>query len=582
VNLREQDTGPAERAIAVVLNSGAHLWHNRPGRDVGGSWRPATRRVRAQPGTPVAPGLFVPAAVRLYRELLDIYRLDADLMAHLASYALVETEWRDLKVCCAALMLVQPRSGEAIREDDGSIAFYDDDYRAVGEAMILYYAKGSKRMLTPKGVLRVAQLLEVPEIAAMNREAGFTDPAGRKPTLGRWPKAARQWLAVRESNPRLLEGLVAAGFKETIKRLARKAGYKPETQAFFEILGWPQRQASGGHRQVGLEGLELRRRERFDGMDEAAICERIVAEKLTYKEAIGRIPAAVGLTPAIMVALLPSLSDRDLRIMTPTLESLGLLDDAEVRARWERAIEEATDQRALNVARNVRNRELRERLEESADIAAQRAASEVIDDANLHVIFLIDKSGSMQNAIDDSKAALTRIAAAIPLERLHIATFDTTGRVLQPKAASRRGFEHMLEGVHAGGGTLHASGLAALFRDGVRIGDDTTLIVIVVGDEAGEDGHVFARAFGDFGYRPAALALIVSVDNVRGFGRGRTVRDASASLGVPYSEVQVEQFDDPYQVTRVLKALLDAPVLPGSRSGWLDRVLTTPLLEKPL
>jgi Mg-chelatase subunit ChlD len=477
-------------------------------------------------------------------------------------------------------MLVQSRSGEAVREDDGSIAFHDDDYRAIGEAMILHYAKGSTRMLTPKAVLRVAQLLEVPEIAAMNRDAGFADPAGRKPPLGRWPSAARQWLAVRESNPRLLEGLVAAGYKETIKRLARKVGYKPETQAFFEILGWPQRQARGGHRQVGLDGLELRRRERFDGLDELAICERIVAEKLTYKEAIGRLPADVGLTPAIMVALLPTLSDRDLRIMTPTLESLGLLEDATVRARWERAIEEATDQRALNVARNVRNRELRERLEESADLAAQRAASEVIDDANLHVIFLIDKSGSMEYAIESSKAALTKIAAGVPLDRLHIATFDTTGRVLRPKAASRRGFEHMLRGVGAGGGTLHSSALAALAREGVRIPGDATLIVIVVGDEAGEDGQAFASALEDLGYRPAALALIVSV-NAR-FGRGRTVRDASRSLGVPFSEVEVAQFDDPYQVTRVLKTLLDAPVLQGSRSGWLDRVLATPLLEKPL
>ena len=501
-------------------------------------------------------------------------------MAHLASYALLETEWRDLKVCCAALMLVQPRLGEAVREDDGSIAFYDDDYRAIGEAMILYYSKGSTRMLTPKAVLRVAQLLEVPEIATINRDAGFADPAGRKPTLGRWPSAARQWLAIREHNPRLLEGLVAAGFKETIKRIARKVGYKPDSQAFFEILGWPQQQARGGHRRVGLDGLEVRRRERFDGMDEAAICERIVAEKLTYKEAIGRLPADVGLTPAIMVALLPSLSDRDLRIMTPTLESLGLLEDAQVRARWEHAIEAATDQRALNVARNVQNRALRERLEESADIAAQRAASEAIDDANLHVFFLIDKSGSMEHAIDQSKGALSRIGAAIPIDRLHIATFDTIGRVLRPKAASRRGFEHMLKRVQAGGGTLHAAALGALFRAGVRLPDDATLIVIVVGDENGEPGDGFAHAFGEFGYRPAAMALIVSV-NPR-YGRGRTVRDGSASLGVPFSEVQVDQFDDPYQVTRVLKTLLDAPVLPGSRSGWLDRVMATPLLEKPL
>jgi hypothetical protein len=348
--LRDEDRGAAERLLDLVLGSSAHLWHNRPGVEVGGRWQPATRTGRARGGRPVAPGLFVPAAVRLYRGLLDIYRLDAELMAHFASYALVGTDWRDLKVCCAALMLVQPKAGQPVRDDDGAVAFSDDDYRAIGEAMLLHYQKGSERMMTPRGVLRVAELLEVAEIAALNRQAGFADPAGRRPPLGRWPAAARQWLAVRERNLPMLEGLVAAGFKQTIKKLARKSGYRPDSERFFELLGWPQTQAGGGHRQVGLDGLTVRRRERFDGLDEAAICERITAERLGFKEAVGRLPADVGLTPAIMAALLPSLSDRDLRILTPTLESLGLLADAEVRGRWERAMASATDQRALNVA----------------------------------------------------------------------------------------------------------------------------------------------------------------------------------------------------------------------------------------
>jgi hypothetical protein len=105
----------------------------------------------------------------------------------------------------------------------------------------------------------------------------------------------------------------------------------------------------------------------------------------------------------------------------------------------------------------------------------------------------------------------------------------------------------------------------------------------VVGDEAGESGHAFAEAFKGYGYRPSALALIVNVDN--GWQRGSTVRDASAQLGVPFSEVEVRQFDDPYQVTRVLKTLLDAPVAgpnrPAAGYPWLDRVLATPLLTGP-
>src|SRR5580765_1734431 len=218
--LPESQMGPAERLLDVVLGSSAHLWHNRPGIDRDGTWVPAKGQTKNVRGKRVQPGLFVPAAVALYRRLLEIHKLNADLMAHLASYALVETDWRDLKVACAALMLVQTRAGAPIHDDDGSVAFYDDDHRRIGEAMVLWYQKKSARMLTPKAVLRIAELLEVPEIAALNRKAGFGDPAAKRAPLGRWSKAADKWLVLRETNRAMLDGLVRAGYKETIKNLA--------------------------------------------------------------------------------------------------------------------------------------------------------------------------------------------------------------------------------------------------------------------------------------------------------------------------------------------------------------------------
>jgi hypothetical protein len=581
MTILSEERGAAERLLDLVLNSGAHLWHNRPGVNLNGVWFPATQAHRATAAPRARPGLFVPAAVDLYVKLLDIYRLDAELAARFASYALTETDWRDLHVACAALMLVQPRAGAPVHEDDGTVAFYDDDYRAVGEAMLLRFQSGSTRMMTPKAVLRVAQLLETPEIAALNRQAGFADPAGGKPALGRWPSAARQWLAHRERNLPLLEGLVTAGYKETIKKLARKCGYRPHSERFFEVLGWPQRQAETGHRRVGLDGLTVARRERFDGLSEEEICARIDRERLSYKDVVGRLPAGLGLTPAIMVALLPSLSDRDLRILTPTLESLGLLADDAVKTRWEKALTTASDHRSLNVARNVRSRELREQLETAAEHAVRAAVSDAVADDQVYVMFLIDKSGSMQGAIEKSKEALVRILAGFPIDRLQIATFDTIGRVLRPKATSRVGISHLLDPVRAGGGTVHAAGVRAFADDGVRIPADAKLIVIVVGDEGGEAGAQFARSFAEYGYHPAAIALVLNVEQAS--WRGSTVRDAAAHLGAPYSEVGVEQFEDPYQVTRVLKALLDAPVPSQTAkvSGLLDQVLATPLLAKP-
>ncbi|MCE9669578.1 VWA domain-containing protein [Myxococcus stipitatus] len=576
--LPEAQRGPAERLLDLVLSGSAHLWHNRPGLDAEGMWHAAAHaspqlKARARP---VRPGLFVPAAVKLYTQLLDIYRLNSELMAHFASYALTQTDWRDLKVATCALMLVQEHAGQPVRGDDGQVAFHDDDWRAIGEAMVLHYERKSTRMLTPKAVLRVAELLEHPDIARLNREAGFGDPASRKAPMGRWKRVATRWLAAREANPSMLQGLVKAGYKETLKKLARKAGYKPRSQAFFEVLGWKQKQSDGGHRTVGLDGLTLVKRERFDGLSEAEICEWIDLERLSYKEVVGRLPKDVGLTPAIMAALLPSLSDRDLRLMTPTLEELGLLAEPSVRARWEKAVRTATDQRALNISKNVRSQELRQKLEEASDNAARHAVAEATAETDVRVMFLIDKSGSMEGAIENSKEALARILAGFPAEKLHIAAFDTMGTVLRPKAPNRAAVQHMLANLKASGGTAHMAGVHALHRDGVRVPEGAKLVVIVVGDEAGEAGDQFARAFRDCGYTVAALALLVSVAGAR----GNTVRTCAGQLKVPFSEVNVDQFEDPYQVPRVLKALLDAPTAPGaSQSGWVERVMRTPLLK---
>jgi hypothetical protein len=580
-SLLEAQRGPAEKLLDLLLNSSAHLWHHRPGFELGGVWhaRRGAKPEALSRGTPVAPGLFVPAAASLYSRLLELYQTNVELTAHFASYALKETDWRDLKVACAALMLVQQRAGQPVHDDDGTVAFHDDDYRSIGEAMLLHYEKKSTRMLAPKAVLRVAELLETPEIAELNRLAGFGDPAAKKPPLGRWKRAASKWLLVRERNLPMLQGLVSAGYKETIKNIARKAGYKPESERFFAVLGWKQKQAEGGHRSVGLGDLVLEKRERFDGLSEEEICEAIVSQRLKYKDVIGRLPSELGLTPAIMVALLPSLSDRDLRMATPTLEDLGLMAEPSIRERWEQAIASATDQRSLNVAKNVKSQELKAKLEEAADNAVQAAVAEATRELDVRLMFLIDKSGSMSGAIEQSLEALTRILAGFPAEKVAIATFDTMGTVLRPKAPTRAGIQHMLAGIRAEGGTIHGAAVRALFLSGLRYPADTRLIVIVVGDEAGEQGAGLAAEFKRLGYEVAALALLLNVAHTR----GTTVRNCAGELEIPFSEVKIDQFDDPYQVPRVLKALLDAPRFASTTKqfGLVERVMATPLLEPP-
>ena len=86
-------------------------------------------------------------------------------------------------------------------------------------------------------------------------------------------------------------------------------------------------------------------------------------------------------------------------------------------------------------------------------------ADEAIAEVDVRVMFLIDRSGSMQGAIEQSKEALSRILAGFPADKVHIVSFDTVGTVHVPKAASRPAVQHMLAGVTAGGGAA-GSGVA--------------------------------------------------------------------------------------------------------------------------
>src|SRR4029079_7266781 len=108
---------------------------------------------------------------------------------------------------------------------------FDEDYRDIGEAMVLIHRRDGKD-LNPKLLLRAHDLLKVEGVAAVNRELGFGNSA-RKPFMGRWAKAVEKWLQFREENPKMLDGLVKAGFKKTGKDPGRRGGYKPETRQFF-------------------------------------------------------------------------------------------------------------------------------------------------------------------------------------------------------------------------------------------------------------------------------------------------------------------------------------------------------------
>ena len=621
--MANENLGPAERIIQTILAFSDHLVHNRPGYVVkdlssvtGLRWSPATTKldegtnqkivfsltksgkksvkvklgtlqqnnqIKADNGNIVGDyrkaGLFPEVAVWMYRQVAEIWKLDNEFAARWASYA-YKQEHRDLKVVLAAFMLVQSRRGDAVLGEDKSVLFRDEDFRLIGEAMMLLRdGSGQKRDLNPRMLLRIHDVLTMPSIASINRELGFGRSA-RRPFTGRWVAAVEKWLMNREQNPKTLESAVKAGYRTSIMELCRKAGYKPETDKFFQTLRWKQHQAEDGRRSLAI-GKDVSKAESWEGLSEEQICQKIVTERLKYTRVTSLVPGSIGITRAIMAATIDAggLSDRQLIILTPTLEELGLLEVQEVRARWERATRMADDMRAANIATRVKSQEVKDKLQATAEAATQKAVAEMTKGLVIDVI--IDVSGSMQPAIQAAKGYLAKLVPAFPPDKLHVSIFNTAGREISIPHPSAAGVEAAFRGIVASGGTAHGEGVRALSK--YKPGPDEDLLLIFVGDQ--QEHGSFEVSVQSAGLSPVAFGFL----EVKGSDRSnhRAVQQTAANLGVPCLMIDEKIFADPYAIPRTLRALVASTpvgvsqVRAAPRATLVDQILKTDLLAPP-
>jgi len=639
--MNPENFSAADRAISTVLAYSDHAYHGRPGivtkdasvANVGVKWAPVTTKVEGgvtkvysitkvgkkttrteigtlnletkevKQGTRLvghfrSPGLFPEVVAWLYQQIADVWALDNEFLARWASYAYTQ-DHRDLKVIMAAFLLVQSRKGEPIMSD-GKVAFRDDDFRDVGEAMLLLKddkktssaKKAESKDLNPRHILRVRDILALPEVIAINKKLGFGISPTNKPIFGRYEKSVAKWLKYREENPKLFSGLVKAGFRQSVMDLSRKIGYKPATPAFFQTLRWKQAQSKNGHRTLAI-GDAVKAADTWDNLSEKEICERIVRERPSWKVIVAKIPTKVGVTRAIMAAAVQSngLSDKDLIIATPTLEDLGLLEVQDIKAKWEAAMAAATDTRAANIAKNVKTQAVKEKLVEAAEVATKKIVEASMKD--LRVYFMIDISGSMQGAIVEAKALLQKLLVAMPQDRVHISVFNTAGRVITLRASTAEGIEHTFRGINAGGATDYGSGVRCLQT--FRPQADEDVLFFFVGDE---EAHPFADAVRLSGLNPKAFAFLKvfpaggsALYRYQNFRETTAVRETAAQLGIPCINVEPTMFEDAYAVPRILSNLmLSTPVSTAQawnapkpkRESLAETIAKTPLLQKPI
>lgn len=611
--MESQLKGPAETIIQTTTQFVDHLVHHRPGvvrrtvrtAPIPVEWSPVITRDKdgiktvfvkekqnkalveigvlqqnmnvvkngSIQGRYAPPGFFQEVAVFLYKQVVDVWKLNETFVAHWASYAFTQDN-RDLKVVLAAFLLVQPRKGQAVVAQ-GKLDFYDDNYREVAEAMML--SDVQKHALNPKQLLLVYEFLKLPEIAQINRDLGFTKSQTR-PFFGNWQKAVHLWLRYRETNPRVLDGLVRAGFKRTVKTLVQLSRYKPLTAKFFEALGWAQKQGKHGKREfLGV----VKTSQSWEKWSEQKICDTIVAQKLNYKVVMGKLPKQIGLTPAILAAVIEAkgLSVEDFVILTPSLESLGLLQNTSIKTQWEAAIKQTESMRAKNIALRVNNRNTANQLTEVANKVLQDKVTAAVKD--LTIYFMIDISGSMTSGIEAAKQVLPVILQAFPPERTFAAVFETAASVLKFKTRSESGVAHALSKFKATGGTSHRAGLKALFNQ-YPPQPSSEVILFVVGDQGDSDN--LSDLFQALKVNLAGIFFLCP-PGAREEKDG-VLTKTSRTMGVPLIRVDTALFDDPYALpqrfTELLKTTpVTARAVTTARQSLVDLILNTPLLKKP-
>jgi hypothetical protein len=629
--MANENLGPAERIIASLTPYVDHCVHNRPGMVtpdptsvVGVKWAFAKAKYEGEGdarkrvlylGSKVGkktawvkagefaadkktimngttrvgeyrkPGFFTEVAVWLYQQVAEVWKLDNEFAARWASFAFGQ-EHRDLKVVLAAFMLVQSRCGQEVVEN-GKLAFFDDDFREVGEAMFLLDKE--KGGFNAKLLVRARELLSLPQIAKINHELGFGKSA-RRPELGRWPKAVNRWLAYRERNPKLLEGLIKSGARWSVISLACQARYVPLTPKFYQTLRWKQVQSSDGRRKLALNE-KVAAAETWDGLTEEQVCERVVKDRPKWNRLSAMLPKGVGLTRAIMGAAIESgcISNAEMINLAPTIEELGLLQVQTYRERLDKALREAENMRAANIALRMKSKEGKDKLQQAADTALQKQVAEVIK--GLFVYFIIDISGSMSASIQASMTYIAQFLQGFPLDKTVTVVFNTAGRVVEIKHASKAGVENAFRGIAAGGGTDHSAGVRSALTDRRKPAPDEDCIMVWVGDGGQRETHGLVAAIRDSKLNPVAFGFLeLQGENYK------CVPNAAAVLGIPCFSVDQRIFGqvatggaaDPYAIPRTIRALIAATPV-GKATGQVavprvtlvDTILKTDLLKKP-
>ncbi len=188
----------------------------------------------------------------------------------------------------------------------------------------------------------------------------------------------------------------------------------------------------------------------------------IIDHKIPYRIASTIVSA---MTPTVMLALIEVMSDQELINNMGSLRKRGVFENPDLKALVEKRLEGAkTGKRvaALKGQEAIKaaglSEDLQQKLADVSDAQVKRRGT-----IKRPTALLIDKSGSMNQAIEVGKQTAAMISA-ITESDLFVYAFDTMAYPVQAQGKDLSSWEKALKGINASGGTSCGVALEYMIR----------------------------------------------------------------------------------------------------------------------
>lgn len=291
----------------------------------------------------------------------------------------------------------------------------------------------------------------------------------------------------------------------------------------------------------------------------------IMERKIPYRVASTVVK---NMTPTVLLALIESMSDQELINNLGSLRRRGVMNNSDLKEVISKRLEKAKKGKRVAALKSVEAAKASGVDEEMAEQLADVADAQIKSKGRIKrpTALLVDKSGSMSQAIEIGKRMAATVSAVMDAE-FHCYAFDEMPYPIQANGTALGDWEKAFRGISAGGCTGCGCSLVAMKNARQRVEQ-----IVLISDEGENRSPAFLKAYQEYcaevGVEPSVFVLQCGNRSSWGLISGKLQR-----AGV---SVDVYQFNGDYYSLPNLVQYLTKP----SRLELLMEIMSYPLPER--